>query len=436
MHFPNKIPTVMKTLMGAIGMLFVLVAVYHLPPVERRLSWRFDTLATSLRMRLHPAGDMPTPDSRVDVAQAQSPGMDLPLPRVYTATASPTPGASQTQAPTVEITPTPTPTEPPTPTPTAIPASIVLEYPPYSDPQDWNNCGPATLAMYLRYYGWEGDQHTISDVIKPIRGDRNVNVDELLGYVFNNINWLYADFRVGGTVDLLKKFIATGTPVMIEESFVDDAPAWPNDDLWAGHYLLVTGYDDATGLFTAQDSFRGPNKKIPYADLDKSWQAFNRVYFLLYKPELADQVQGIIGEDYDANRQHALETAQKETEAEPTNAFAWFNLGTNLVYFERYADAAAAYDKARSLHLPQRMLRYQFGPFIAYFHTNRNEDLLALTEYALKITDNSEEALLWRGWALYRAGDKDGAVEQFNKALAAHPGYSDANYALNFVAQN
>jgi hypothetical protein len=86
------------------------------------------------------------------------------------------------------------------------------------------------------------------------------------------------------------------------------------------------------------------------------------------------------------------------------NAFAWFNLGSNLVYFERYAEAARAYDQARQLGLPQRMLRYQFGPFFAYFFSSRNADLLSLTEYALKITPNSEETLLWRGWGHYRDG--------------------------------
>ncbi len=428
MRDPNKLPTIVKTLMGAIGMLIALVVVYHLPPVERRLSWRFDIFATTLRMALHPAGDIPTPASRSDVVYAQSPE--------ETATALPTATLTPTPAPTKEYTPTITPTEAPTLTPTAIPNAFNMEYPVYKDPQDWNNCGPATLALYLRYYGWEGEQHTISDVIKPIRGDRNVNVDELLGYVYDNINWLYADYRVGGDLDLIRKILATGTPVMIEESFWDDQNYWPSDDRWAGHYLLITGYDNSTEIFTVQDSFRGPNRRVPYSDLDKSWQSFNRVYFLLYKPELAEQIQGIIGEDYDANRQHAIETARKETEENPDNPYAWFNLGTNLVYFERYDEAVEAYDKARSLRLPQRMLRYQFGPFIAYFHTNQNEDLLALTEYALKITPNSEEALLWRGWALYRDGNKEGAIEQFNLALEAHPGYSDANYAINFVTQN
>jgi len=76
--------------------------------------------------------------------------------------------------------------------------------------------------------------------------------------------------------------------------------------------------------------------------------------------------------------QHALEIAQAETQANPKDAYAWFNLGSNLVYFEKYTEAAHAYDSARQIGLPQRMLRYQFGPFIAYFHAARYDDLLAV----------------------------------------------------------
>jgi hypothetical protein len=35
----------------------------------------------------------------------------------------------------------------------------------------------------------------------------------------------------------------------------------------------------------------------------------------------------------------------------------------------RYEEAALAYDKAREIGLPLRMFRYQFGPFLAYFHS-------------------------------------------------------------------
>ena len=149
-------------------------------------------------------------------------------------------------------------------------------------------------------------------------------------------------------------------------------------------------------------------------------------------------MKAILGANWDAdvNRQHALEQAQAETLAEPDNAFAWFNLGTNLTYFERYIEATDAYDRAREIGLPQRMLRYQFGPFISYFHTNQIDDLTALTEYALKITPNSEEAWLWYGWAMYRKGSVSDALAAFQRALEENSTYLDAQYAIDFVRAN
>jgi tetratricopeptide (TPR) repeat protein len=301
-----------------------------------------------------------------------------------------------------------------------------------------NNCGPTSLAMYLRYYGWDGDQFTISDLIKPERTDRNVNVDELAYYVRNYAGWLNVEFRVGGDPDTLKKLIAAGIPVVVEESFYFDDPYWPNDDLWAAHYNLLTGYDDTSQTFTAQDSFHGADQKIPYQKLQDYWRSFNYVYILVYPPEKEEMVEEILGTnwDVDMNRQRALERSQAETEAHPQDAFTWFNLGSNLVYFERYIEASEAFDKARELGLPQRMLRYQFSPFFAYFHTGQIDDLLALTSYALKITSNAEEAFLWHGWALYREGNSAGAIADFQTALVENPNYQDAQYALDFVQAN
>jgi len=392
------------------------VMLYQLPPIHERLSWRVDFALTYLRGYIRPASAMPTP---------------LPQPQVRVTLNPPTP------SPTIHHTPTLGPTATPTPSPTPLPSSVSLQAPAW-EKQDINNCGPATLAMYLRYYGWEGDQFTISDEIKPLREDRNVNVEEIAYYMRTFVGWLRTEYRVGGNIELLKQFLAAGIPVMIEESFYFEESYWPNDDHWAAHYNLLTGYDDATQTFTGQDSYYGPDQKISYDELDELWQSFNRVYILIYPPEMEETVKEILGPDWDpdVNRQHALEIAQAETEADPDNAFAWFNLGTNLVYFERYTQAALAYDTARNLGLPQRMLRYQFCPFMAYFHGGRNADLLALTEYALERTPNSEEALLWRGWGLFREGKYNQAAELFRQALEENPKYIDAQYALNYLLEN
>jgi len=292
--------------------------------------------------------------------------------------------------------------------------------------------------MYLRYYGWEGDQFSISNVVKPQRDDRNVNVEEMAYFVRNYAGWLNVQYRVGGDLVTLKKLLAAGIPVIIEESFYFEDPYWPNDDLWAAHYNLITGYDDASQTITAQDSFIGANQVIPYETVQDYWHSFNYVYIMVYPPEKEGEVQAILGEnwDVDVNRQNALELSQAETLANPEDAFAWFNLGSNLVYFERYIEASEAFDKARELGLPQRMLRYQFSPFFAYFHTGQIDDLLALTKYALQITRNAEEAFLWHGWALYRQGDSPGAIADFQNALAQNPNYQDAQYALDFVQAN
>ena len=117
----------------------------------------------------------------------------------------------------------------------------------------------------------------------------------------------------------------------------------------------------------------------------------------------------------------------------PDNAYAWFNLGSNLLYFERYEEAAQAYDTALTLGLPWRFLRYQFGPYITYFNVGRYQDIYDLADATLALTSNAEESLLWRGWAQYRLGDTVGAIEDFQAALNVNPGYQDALYALEFL---
>jgi tetratricopeptide (TPR) repeat protein len=424
-----------RLILFIVGLALLAVALYQVPAINNRLYWRLDIALTYLRGVIQPAGAVPTPNPQANAnlaPDAQSTRLVFPQPSL---TASPLSIETQTQT---LSSPTPVPFSPtPSPSPTALPERASLPAPAW-EKQDWNNCGPAALAMYLRFYGWEGDQFTISDLLKPVREDRNVNVEELAYYARTRAGWLQTQYRVGGDLQLLKAFIAAGIPVMIESSFFFDAPYWPNDDLWAAHYLLVTAYDDAEGTFNVQDTFRHPDRKMDYATLDEYWRTFNRVYMLIYLPEQEATVQSILGPqwDVDANRQGALEAAQAEIETNPKDAFAWFNLGTNLVYFERYNDAAEAYDEARELGLPQRMLRYQFGPFLAYFHAGRTEELLTLTEYALQRTPNSEEALLWRGWGRYRQGDSAGAIADFRAALESNPNSLDAQYALDYVTKN
>jgi tetratricopeptide (TPR) repeat protein len=315
---------------------------------------------------LNPAGELPTP---------------LPAgsrPVVPTATRE-----IETATPVPAFTSTPTQQA----TPTGLPVAMLLPDPPY-EAQGINNCGPASLSMAMHMLGWQGDQYDIAAVVKPVPQDRNVNPEELAYYVRNYAGWMNVQYRVNGSLPLLKVLIAEGFPVIVEEAYRSEISYYPNDDLWTAHYLLLTGYDDAAGAFTAQDSYYGENRRITYERLLPAWEPFNYLYLVLYLPDREARLQQILGVDWDedANRQNALAASQQSTLDQPDNAFAWFNYGNNLVYFERYEEAATAFDQARSLGLPQRMLRYQFTPFLAYFHSLRTDDLLAISKYALGIT--------------------------------------------------
>lgn len=411
--------TISRMLILLVVVFILCMILYWLPPVHERLSWRVDFALTYLRGLINPIEQLPTalpePQQLITSEPTMTP-VFTPIP---------------TLAPTIQFTPTSMPS------PTPLPPSVLLPAPEW-ERQDINNCGPASLAMYLRYYGWEGVQTDITNVVKPYREDRNVNVEELVYFVRTRAGWLNAEFRVGGNLTLIKQLLAAGVPVMIEETFYFEEPFWINDDLWAAHYFLVTGYDEAAQEFIGQDSFHGSDQRVSYEKLDEYWQAFNRVYILVYLNHQEEAIRNILASswDLDANRQSALEAAQTETEKNPQNPFAWFNLGANLTYFERYIEATDAFDKAREIGLPQRMLRYQFSPFIAYFHTGQLDDLIALTEFALKITPNSEEAWLWHGWAMYRSNDVNQAIADFERALEENPTYQDAQYALDFARAN
>jgi hypothetical protein len=401
-------------LFTAASVLLTALLVLQIPAINSRVAWRYEVAKTYVKNVLNPVGAVPTA---------------IPNPTHTLSPATPTAAVTPTTAVVAA-------TVPATPTLAPPPPQAFLSSPPY-EKQNPNNCGPAALSMMLHMFGWTGDQTTISDVIKPVNGDRNVNPEEMAYWVHNFAGWLRMEYRVGGDIETLKRLIAASYPVIIEGTTAlnPDDTGWPDDDLWAAHYLLLTGYDDTAQTFTAQDPYRGPDQKISYEQLQAEWKPFNYLYLVVYLPERAAEVQAVLGPNWDpdVNRQNALAMAQAATTADPNDAFAWFNVGSNLVYFERYEEANAAYDQARQLGLPQRMFRYQFGPFIANFQGHRTEDLVALTDYALQRTEMSEETWLWHGWALYRQGDTNSAIEDWRKALSIHPGYEDALYALNFV---
>ncbi len=342
-------------------------------------------------------------------------------------------------SPTIKPSPTPQPTIPATPEP--LPASVILEGMGVIK-QTFNNCGPANLTQTLNFYGSDITQTEIASYLKPSSEDRNVSPWQIADYVNEQT---YGEFRAsahsGGTLDLLKQFVAAGYPVVVEKGYELPTSGW-----W-GHYLTVFGYDDDAQVFYSQDSFLGPwdgsGRIDDYAEMEYFWQQFNYTFYVVYKPEQEAEVHAILGEemlDPFTMWRNVAARAEQETVANPDYSFAWFNLGTALTELgllegdaAYYLGGAQAYDTARELGLRPRMLWYQFRPYMAYYKTGRFEDVLTLADATLETQGgrNVEETYWYKGLAQESTGDISGAIGSYQTALTVNENAYYAEWSLN-----
>ena len=412
---------------------------YSLPPVHDRLAWRVDELALRVRYWLNP------PQKAVFVPQEQvtpvTPAVTLSLPTALPST-TPTPTAESLATQTQEI---PGPSHTPTLTPTPLPDKVLLTGVRYEDQHGrWNYCAPANLAMALSYWDWQGNRDVVGPVLKPDEKDKNVMPYEMADYVNTQTN-LRALTRMGGDLELMKRFIAAGYPVLVEKgTYLRDLSGVVS---WMGHYQVVTGYDETAQIFIAQDSFTSPDFKVPYEQMVKGWRAFNYTYIIIFPPDKEAEVMALLAADADEtlNYQNAAQKASDEIFALTgiDQYFAWYNRGTSLVQLQDYAGGAAAYDEAFAIYptipeaeRPWRMLWYQTGPYFAYFYSGRYYDALYLADgtlSAMPSEKNLEESYYWRGMARAALGETAAAIEDFRTALQYHPGFEPALFQLRLL---
>src|SRR5690606_15708377 len=99
-----------------------------------------------------------------------------------------------------------------------------------------------------------------------------------------------------------------------------------------------------------------------------------------------------------------------------------------------YNEAATAFDQARNVGggLPWRMMWYQFGPFEAYYHTGRYQDMLNLAIANLNDGGGQyvEETFYYMGLAKIEMGNTSDGVRNLRDALAMNPNFTPASQAL------
>lgn len=338
---------------------------------------------------------------------------------------------------------TPTATPLPTSTPTAVPLPRQVRIDGVDIiAQGFNNCGPANLTINLNFYGNPTTQTEAAAFLKPNREDRNVSPWQMVDYV-NERTDMRAFIASGGDLNLLKRLLAAGFPVVIEKGY-----ELPREG-WLGHYLTIFGYDDDAREMVSMDTNLGPwdgsGRYDSYEDIEKYWRQFNYTFFVVYPPEKEQQVYDLLGPDMLDTAtmwQRAAEKAQAEIDAEPENAFAWFNLGSSLTRLGEltgegafYENGAAAFDQAFILGLPPRIVWYQFRPYIAYMKVGRYQDMIDLADTVLETQGgrNVEETYLYKGHALAFLGEGPEAVSAYEQALRLNENFYPAQWALDSI---
>jgi uncharacterized protein YvpB len=417
------------------------VFVYNLPPVYERVG----TLRAELKYRLNP------PEEAVFVPQEQVP-LDLPTPTLTHTPPPPTP-----TNPGPADTPVPSPT--PTMTSTLLPESAILDGVVYVDQHGrWNYCGPANLAMALNFWGWPGNRDDVAAVVKPGVADPNLDFIQrgkwdknVMPYEMADFVTDYTDFNVvtrsGGEIELVKRLIAGGFPVLVEKGYYE--ADYTGKVAWLGHYLFTTGYDDLSGEFIVQDAYLKPGKnmRVDYQTFLDGWRSFNYLFMVIYPPAREADVYALLGPWADTTyaNQNALRIAEEEIQTYTAidEFFAWFNKGTSHVNLLQYNEAGLAYDRAFQVYAqlesddtqrPYRILWYQTGPYWAYFYTGRYQDTINLANTTLYDTiaePTLEESLYWRGQAYLALGQTGEAIADFREAVRLNPNFAPGLNMLN-----
>jgi len=316
--------------------LVLLIGLYYVPPIHSRLAWRLDSVRTQIKYLIKPPEEavfQPTEQAQVNLAVTRM---------IQTLQA--------TLTPVVSSTPQPGPTLEPTITATPLPATVMLEGVKYEHQHGrLNYCGPSNFSMALTYWGWNGNRDVIGKAVKPSDKDKNVMPYELQDYIIDNVPGMTSAVRYGGDLDLLKRMVSAGFPVVVEKGIyeVDVNGKYG----WMGHYAFVTGYDDVQKEIIYQDTYQpdpaanpGPNRHIKYSTFIEGWRAFDFVFVVVYPMDKENQVMTVLGPYANEQwaSQHALSIAQTESQtlADIDRFFAWFNVGTSHVVLLQYADAA------------------------------------------------------------------------------------------------
>jgi tetratricopeptide (TPR) repeat protein len=309
------------------------------------------------------------------------------------------------------------------------PGSSALVTIPTHTYQTFNNCGPATLSMALAFNGVNVSQKELGDQMRPYQIASGDNDDKTI-FTYEFVDWaekynVEAIGRINGDINTLKTFTANGIPVIVK--------TWlhMNEDI--GHFRIVRGFDEANQVIIQDDSYEGPNRKIPYYDFLSMWQPFNYSYVIVYTPQQAGLVEAIIGAEMNENLawENSLTRAQKEALLDTESPYPLFNQSRAYYHLGDYKASVEAYEKVEN-RLPRRMLWYEIEPIWAYQKLGNFDRVFQITDKILSGGNRAYSELYQIRGEIYLAqGNKDAARREFELAIQYNKNFQPAKDSIS-----
>ena len=287
--------------------------------------------------------------------------------------------------------------------------------------QTFNNCGPASLAMALSYYGINVTQQELGQALRPYQiangdnDDKSTTLEEMGKKAEEYGFTVY--FRPAGTIEVLKGFIAYDLPVI--------ARTWtkPNEDI--GHFRLVRGYDAKRQEIIQDDSLQNKNLRFSYDEFNALWDKFGFEYLVLVPNDKLAIAQAILGGDLDE-----AVAWQKAADSAPgglNKSVAYYHLGD-------YESSVREFEAVEN-SLPTRALWYQLEPIQAYYQLKNYDRVFAITDQILNNGNRANSELyLIRGQIYEDQGNRDAARSEYEKAVFYNVNLEEAKAALTRVS--
>jgi hypothetical protein len=153
-----------------------------------------------------------------------------------------------------------------------VPAAAASLGPLTEIPQTYNNCGPATIAEVLAYWGISRTQADVQAALRvdgPVVGMTPYGVPS-----YARSLGLRALMGAGGNTRLIKSFVEHRIPVIVHQvvSLSDTT----------GHWRPVEAYDDRQGVFVTADTYLGAGYRLDYDSFARLWALRDNAFTVLY----------------------------------------------------------------------------------------------------------------------------------------------------------